>query len=126
MDGLKNHSVKDSTSAAWSGILRAVKDERNVKLELCVGFLVVVAGLFLGITKSEWLILILTIFAVLSAEILNSAIEDVCNLLRDKLELEYEETKIIRDIAAGAVLLLSLGSVVVGLIIFLPYLISAV
>lgn len=107
---------------ATRGIIEAIKKERNLKFHLLVAFLAIILALILKITQTEWLILILTIFIVLAAETFNSAIEEISNLLKNKLNLKYEETKLIRDIAAGAVLLLAIASVIIGLIIFLPYL----
>lgn len=118
---LENHSLKNSLSLAFSGIWQAVKTERNIKIELGFALAVTLAGFFFGISRAEWLALVIIIFAVLSAEIFNSAIEAVCNLVRDEDHLNYQATKLVRDLAAGAVLFLSLGSIVIGLVIFLPY-----
>ncbi len=124
MDTLRKHKLQESVSLALSGIWQAVKTERNIKIELGFALGVILAGFYFQISKVEWLAIILVIFAVLSAEIFNSAIEGVCNLVRDEDHLGYQETKLIRDIAAGAVMLLAIGSVVLGLVIFLPYLLK--
>lgn len=126
MDNFKDHKLQESMSFALSGIWQAIRTERNIKIELGFAVAVVAAGLFFKITKEEWLALIIIIFAVLSAEIFNSAIEAVCNCERDSLDLDYTATKIARDLSAGAVLLLSIGSVILGLVIFLPYLIALI
>jgi len=107
---------------AFAGIKKALIKGRNLKIHLSVAFLVILLGLFLSITPSEWLILILTMTTVISAEIFNSAIEAVCDLLKEENKLGYERTGFIRDASAGAVLVLALGSILIGLIIFLPYL----
>ena len=80
------------------------------------------AGFLLTITVTEWLILILTIVAVLAAEIFNSALEALCDLIKEENHLGYKRTGFIRDASAGAVLILSLGAVLIGSLIFLPYL----
>lgn len=121
MDTLRDHKIQESLALAFSGIWTAVKTERNVKIELGFALWAIIAGFSFGITKTEWLVIIIIIFAVLSAEIFNSAIESLCNLVRDEENLGYKKTKLIRDIAAGAVMLLAIGSVVIGLVIFLPY-----
>lgn len=121
MDSLRNHSLQESIFFALLGIWQAVKTERNIKIELGFAAAVTLAGFLFGISKVEWLAIIIIVFAILSAEIFNSAIEGVCNLVRDEDHLGYQKTKLIRDIAAGAVMLLALGSVVLGLVIFLPY-----
>ncbi|MCJ7793209.1 MAG: diacylglycerol kinase family protein [Candidatus Marinimicrobia bacterium] len=109
-------------TCAFAGIKNALKKGRNLKIHLSVAFIVILLGLFLGITPNEWLILILTMATVISAEIFNSVIENVCDLLKEENHLGYERTGFIRDASAGAVLILALGSILIGLIIFLPYL----
>lgn len=121
MDTLRYHRLAESIYLAVQGIWQAIKTERNVKIELGFALLAICAGFAFNISQAEWLAIIIIIFAVLSAEIFNSAIEGVCNLVRDEEHLGYKETKLIRDIAAGAVMLLALGSVILGLVIFLPY-----
>jgi len=125
MDTLKHHRLDESICFALSGIWQAVKSERNVKIEIGFAVSVAFAGFLFGISQTEWLALIIMIFTVISAEVLNSAIEGVCNVVRDEDHLSYEKTRVARDMAAGAVLLLAMGSVVLGLVIFLPYLLGA-
>ena len=70
-------------------------------------------------SKVEWLILVLTIFLVFSMEAMNSALEK----LADRVSPEYSPLiRDAKDLAAGAVLLVAIGAVIVGLIIFIPYL----
>ncbi len=106
---------------AFNGILSVIKKERNIKFHLLATFLVILLGLFLGITKTEWLIIVLIIAAVLAAEVFNSSLEGIGDLLREENHLDYQRTKFMRDASAGAVLILAMASVVIGLIIFLPY-----
>jgi len=108
-------------SFAFDGILKVAKAERNFKIHTFIALLVFLLGLMVGLTIGEWLVIILVIFSILAAETFNSAIEEICNLMKKKHNLAYEETKNIRNIAAGAVLFLVIASVVLGLIIFLPY-----
>ncbi|MDO8551111.1 MAG: diacylglycerol kinase family protein [bacterium] len=124
MDGLRNHKIYESFGFAFCGIWQAIKTERNVKIELCCAYLSISAGVFFRISKPEWMALIIMIFAVISAEIFNSAVEAVCNEERDRCNLPYKETRLARDIAAGAVLFLSIGAVILGLVIFTPYLLK--
>lgn len=120
----EKHSLFSSFGFAFSGIYQAIKKERNLKIHLLVAILVSIAGFFFKISRFEWLIIILIISLVLSAEIFNSAIEGLCNLLKEKLNLGYSETTLIRNFSAGAVLILAISSVILGFIIFLPYLLS--
>lgn len=95
-------------------------EERNMRFHLLVMLAVIPVGLWTGLRIWEWLIVILCIGMVLSAELVNTAIEAVCNVLRDDLKVEYLATQRARDVAAGAVFVLTLTSVVIGLIIFVP------
>lgn len=117
----KRHSLISTFGFAFSGIWQAIKKERNIKIHLFLALVAIVLGFVLGINKNEWLALIIIIFLVLAAEIFNSAIEEVCDLLKEKLNLDYQATKNIRNISAGAVLVLAISSIIIGLIIFLPY-----
>ncbi|PIS08683.1 hypothetical protein COT75_05500 [Candidatus Beckwithbacteria bacterium CG10_big_fil_rev_8_21_14_0_10_34_10] len=102
------------------GIAKAIKKERNLKIHLGFTFLVLILGLIFKVSQTEWLILVLTIAIVISAEIFNSAIEAVSDLLKFKLKLSYYETYWIRNFAAGGVMILAIASVIIGFIIFLP------
>jgi len=106
---------------ALNGIWQTVKKERNIKVHLLVALTVLVLGFIFGVNKNEWLALILIICLILMAEIFNSAIEEICDLLKEKLHLDYQVTSNIRDVSAGAVLVLAIGSIILGFIIFLPY-----
>lgn len=94
--------------------------QRNIKIQFLCGIIAVFAGIFFNISHQEWISLIIIIFAVLISELFNTAIEEVCNCLRDHLGASYESTRIARDVAAGAVLLSSICSLIIGSIIFLP------
>lgn len=119
----KKYSLFRSFVFALSGIFKAIKKERNIKIHLLVAILVVLAGAIAGLTKVEWLVIVLIIFAIFAAETFNSALEEMCDLLNGKLDLKYDETKLARNISAGAVLFLVFASVIIGLIVFLPRLI---
>lgn len=104
---------------AFNG-LNSASVERNFRVQFVIGIIVILAGFLLKITNIEFLILILTISIVLAAETFNTAIENICDIVRDKMNLDYEATRLARDISAGAVLILSFGAAVIGIIIFFP------
>jgi len=110
---------------ATSGILRVIKKERNMKIHLGVLGVVVIGGIIMGISKIEWLIIILISSAVLAAEVFNAAIEQTCDYIDEQHNLKFGETKIARDMAAGAVWLLAIASMFIGVLIFLPYLLAS-
>ena len=89
----------------------------NFKVQLLVGILVFIAGFLFKVSATEWIVLIICSVMVLSLEMLNTAIEKMCDLVSTDFHPQIE---IIKDVAAGAVLICSIGSAIVGLIIFLP------
>ena len=100
----------------WKWALR----ERNIKIHLLMSLCVISMSIFFQISLIEWIIVLFLIGAVISVEIINTAVEDVCNILKTKLKLQYNETMVARDLAAGAVLWISVVSALIGLIIFTP------
>ena len=106
---------------AFSGIFRSLVKERNFQIHLIITFLVVIAGFYFRIEKMEWVSLLLMIAFVLSLEAINSCIERIC----DFISPEYnEKIKTIKDVSAGFVLIAAIIAVVIGCIVFIPYLIS--
>lgn len=116
----KKYKLIESITFAFRGIFKAVKKERNIKIHLGAMVLAVIFGIVLKISRFEWLILILIISLVIAAEIFNTTLEAVCDLMRFKLKLSYYETYWIRNFAAGAVMVLAIGAIIIGMIIFLP------
>ena len=112
-----------SLGHALDGIEYAINHERNVKIEIFVAILVSILGFLLKITILEWLIIIITISLVLGLELVNTAIERTVDLVTKDY---YELAKNAKDVAAGAVLTVSMFSCVVGIIIFLPKIINII
>ncbi|MFB5662102.1 diacylglycerol kinase family protein [Alteribacillus sp. HJP-4] len=102
---------------AFRGLVHAAAEEQNVRLHLCAAFLVMCTGFFLNIPKYHWLILLLTVGAVLALEIMNTAIERTVDLVTDQY---HPLAKAAKDLAAAAVFVFTIISVIIGLIIFLP------
>ena len=102
---------------AIQGIFSIWNSELHFRFHVFVAWAVGCAGYITGLSMMEWIVLILCISAVMTAEAFNSAIEK----LGDAVTLEKNDhIRIAKDMAAGAVLLVSLGSLLCGLIIFLP------
>jgi diacylglycerol kinase (ATP) len=102
---------------AINGILYLVKSQHNFWIHLFAAVVVVAAGFVFEVSATEWLVLILTIGSVLAAEAFNTAIE----LMVDKISPEYNKTAgLIKDVAAGAVLIMAIAAVVTGALIFAP------
>ena len=114
----KNRDVVSSLEFALTGIFTAIKGGRNMQKHAFSAVLVVIAGLIFRVSAIEWLFLLLSIFLVVSFEIVNSAIENVVDLASDyHFSMLAKNAK---DMAAGAVLVISGFAVITGLIIFVP------
>lgn len=113
----KNKSFIKAAKYSLEGILYFIKDGRNIKIQIVAAILVVIAAIILKVSAIEMAILGLTIFLVFAFEVMNTSIEK----LADLYTMEYNfKVKVIKDTAAGAVSLVALGAVVVGVIIFGP------
>lgn len=102
---------------AFHGLAEAWRCQQSVRIH--VGFVVAITGLglFLGLPVAHWAILVLTYGLVLAAELLNSALETLTNLVSPGYHDLAREAK---DVAAGAVLVAAVGAVVIGLLILGP------
>lgn len=110
--------------AAKDGFMTLWKEEFNFRIHLLFTIAVIIAGFIFKITATEWLIIILLIGHVLALEMINSAIETVVDLVvGNKWDINAKRSK---DIAAAAVTLMSLIAVIIGIMIFLPYLIALI
>lgn len=104
---------------AWKGIRESIGKEQNLRFHLITTAVVIFAGIGFGITGNEWIALILCVGLVIAAELFNTAIERLVDLVSPHYHPLAGQVK---DIAAGAVLVCALAAIVVGLIIFVPYL----
>ncbi len=107
---------------AFNGILSGFK-ERNMRFHGVAAVIVLLLGWRVGLSQLEWLTVLLLIGLVWSAELVNTAIEELANIVRDELGLDYKATTRARDTAAGAVLVLAIVASLIGLLIFVPKLI---
>jgi len=104
--------------------LKFASYQRNFRVHLAVATIVTVMGIYLNISLLEWSLVIILFGLVLSAEIFNTAIEEICNIQKENLKLDYFDTWNPRNLGAGAVLVLAITSAIVGLIIFVPKIIA--
>ncbi|MGB0931418.1 MAG: diacylglycerol kinase family protein [Chitinophagales bacterium] len=110
-----------SFSYAFKGIYQVFRYELNMQIHLLAAVVVVIAGFVLQLTATEWCLVIFAIVGVWIAEMFNTSIE----VLTDLVSPDYHELAgKVKDIAAGAVVLATLGAVVIGGIVFLPKVIS--
>lgn len=109
--------LRKSFGYAFKGIDDVIKHEPNMKIHVVIAILVVIMAFILKVSIIEWIILVLLIGAVLAAETINTTIEN----LVDMYTKEYDEkAKVVKDTAAGTVLILAITSAIIGLIIFIP------
>lgn len=106
---------------AFEGLTAAIKQEPNLKLHLIVYLLVVSAGIYFDITKMEWILVVVLSGLVFSVEMTNTAIEAVVDSFTQR---QHPGAKMAKDISAAAVLVVALAAAIVGIIIFLPYLLK--
>ena len=111
-------NVLISFKYALNGIKYTFKDSRNFKIQVFFALFSLLLAYILEIDKSDYLILLVTIFSVLTLEILNTSIESLVDLLVKKKFNNL--AKIAKDCSAGAVLLASINSVIIGLCLFFP------
>ncbi len=115
---MKGTGLKSSFTYAMIGIAYAFRQERNMVIHGVAAIIAVGLAWFLQISRWEWGLLITTIFMVLIAETVNTAIEKVVDLhIKDYHPL----AKAAKDLAAGAVLLSAIMAVIMAIIIFGPY-----
>lgn len=103
---------------ALTGIWIAFKEEPNLKFHFFVAILVIALGFLFQITSSEWLAVIISIGTVISVELTNTAIETVVDHFTSEI---HPGAKLAKDVSAGAVLIVALMALAVGLVVFLPH-----
>jgi diacylglycerol kinase len=103
---------------AFEGIHYAFKNDQNLLVHLLVAFLVINVSIALRVSPSQMAILGLTMMMVITAEMINSAIEKMVDLITKE---HRKEAKIAKDVAAGMVLVTAIAAAIIGTLIFLPY-----
>lgn len=118
MTNIRNKTLWTSFNNAIKGIIYVLKTQNNMRIHFLFAFVILVSSLFLNLTKIEVLILSFAIIFVLIAEMFNSAIEIVINLITDTY---HPLARMAKDIAAGAVLFASINALLVGYLIFMKF-----
>jgi len=111
----KNKTFFSATKNALNGIIHAFKTEKNLRNDYIIGALVLFVSLFFDFTRTELICLVLTIGFVIFAEMINSTVEYIVNLVKTEYDLNAKAAK---DIAAGGVLIASIISVIVAYLLF--------
>lgn len=114
----KNDNLLQALGHAIDGIIDVIRSERNMRFHLVSSIIVIIAGMLCHVSLDDWLWLLVAIFAVLSAEMINTISERLCNLV---VGSHFNPlVKKIKDAAAGMVLLVAIFALIVGVIIFVP------
>ena len=107
--------IINSFKYAIEGLVSSFKTERNMKIHIMAMIIVIALGIFMKLNKIEWCIITIAIVMVISAELFNTAIETVVDMVSPQ---KNPQAKLVKDIAAAAVLVLAIGAAVIGIIIF--------
>jgi len=114
----KNRNYLDSFKYAFVGVRTVFQEERNMRTHVLLGLAVLFFCLFLDMTRTDWLWILLSVFLVLVMEIWNTVVENIVDLVTDYQF--HPIAKKVKDMAASAVLLTASFSIVSGLIVLLP------
>lgn len=112
---MKRRSIIESFNYAVSGIIIALKTEKNMRIHYLIALSVILLSLFFDFSRTEFLLLLFAISLVVVAEMVNTALERVVDLITE----EYHPlARLVKDVAAGAVLIAAINSMVVGYLLF--------
>ena len=112
-----------SFSYALQGLAHLVRTQPNARVHLLAAVLVCIAGAYFGLGRAEWLWIAAAITLVWSAEAFNTALEQLADALHPKQHPAIGRAK---DLAAAAVLIAAMGAAVIGMLVFVPHLVSMV
>jgi diacylglycerol kinase len=116
---ISKHTISFKHAAA--GLWYSFRTQPNLKVHIASALVVIFVGYMYQITIIEWLFLLWAIILVMVAELINTTIESMVDLISKDYSLE---AKIAKDVSAGMVLLAATGAVIIGIVVFLPYLID--
>lgn len=113
---MRKHAI--SFRNAFAGLWWAIKTQPNFRVHLVLAALAVLLSAYLGITRYEWVLIVFTIVLGLSAELVNTALESMTDLITTEWR---QQAKIAKDVSAGMMLVTAAGAVAVAVFVFLPY-----
>ncbi|TVZ13998.1 diacylglycerol kinase family protein [Maribacter sp. MAR_2009_72] len=106
-----------SVGFALKGAWLLVRTEASIKIQVVIAIVVTIAGFYFEISSTEWILQIFAIALVLGIEGLNTAVEKISDYVQPEFDVKIG---FIKDISAGAVMLVSIASAIIGLIIYIP------
>ena len=111
----KKRSFLHSLNNAVEGFIHVLRHERNMRVHFLFASLILLTAVFLGVPRTDWLVLCLATCLVLMAEMINTAIEEMLNLLHPKY---HPAVGLVKDISAGVVLVSAVNALILGFFIF--------
>lgn len=121
--GLYVKNLHKSLNYALEGIGYVIRHERNARIHLILAIFALALGFFLKVTDAQLAAIFFAVIIVFLAEIINTAFEKTLDILSPN---HHPEVKIIKDIMAGAVLVAASGALIIGLIIYTPYILELI
>ena len=117
--------VKLSKSFGWAlnGLSHDWKNEQNFRIEVIIGFLVIISSIFLPLQTWEVVVIILLIAMVLIMELINTVLELLVDLVKPRV---HKYVSVMKDVMAAAVLVMAIASALVGILIFWPYMLELI
>ncbi len=106
-----------SVGFALRGAFLLIRTEASIKIQVFITLVMTAAGFYFEISNTEWIIQILTIAMILGIEGMNTAVEKLSDFVQPEFD---KKIGFIKDISAGAVMLVSIAATIIGLIIYLP------
>jgi len=116
---IHHHNLRESFGFAINGIRLATKYNRNIRIHFIIALFVIIFAFLLNLSLSEKSIIIMIVLLVISSEMINTAIEEVVDLVTKDYR---QEAKTAKDVSAGMVFIVALGSIAIGVLIFVPHL----
>lgn len=113
-----SYNRKNMFKIAFLGIKTAVLEEKNLQFDLFMAIVVVICGFVFKVTQTQWCLLLFAISQVIVCEMINTLIENIVDWICPTYDLRAKK---IKDIACGMVLISCIFSAIIGLIIFVPY-----
>lgn len=118
---MKKDPLYKSFGYAFQGIFNTIRTERNIKIHCVAAILVTIFGIWLQISKTEWMICFILFGLILALELVNTAVEATVDLFTEERKPLAKKAK---DAAAGAVLIVAIFAAVIGILIFIPKLLD--
>lgn len=118
---MNHRTLFKSFAYSFEGLAHAIRENQNMRIHIAIAVIVVLFGLMLGVSRFEMVILAVMILLVLITEMINTALEEMVDLIVTE---HRRQAKIAKDVASGMVLVAAIGSIAVGIFIFVPHILK--